>query len=76
MESYFTYIPVKEDLFSQELGHYFSYGIEMVKKGVLYHKISDISTDKNFVADLAQRCTLGQVDPIHLFDIIEDSLGT
>ena len=76
MKANFVYLPIKEILFTQELGQYCTYGIEVLERGVLHSKISDISTDKNFVADLARRCTLGQLDPIHLLDVIEDLLGT
>lgn len=76
MKSDFSYIPVKEDLFSRELGHYISFGIEALEHGSLCRRISDISTDEDFVAALARKCTSGQLDPIHLLDVIEDSLGT
>ena len=68
------YIPVKESLYSQELGRYFSFGIEVQEQGPQRLKVSDISTNESFVAELARRCTSGQLDPIHLYDVVEDSL--
>lgn len=75
MKHDFIYIPVKESLCSQELGRCFSFGIEVQEQGLPCLKVADISTDESFVAKLARRCTSGQLDPIHLFDVIEDSLG-
>ena len=75
MKRDFIYIPVKESLFSQELGSYCSFGMEVIENGVLHSKISDVSTDENFVAALARKCTAGELDPVHLPDVIEDSLG-
>ena len=37
-------------------------------------KVSDVSTDPVFVENLAARCTAGQLEPVHLMDIIEDAL--
>jgi len=71
----FTYVPVRECLISPKLGHYSSFGMEVLEKGTLSFKVSDISTDESLVTVLAQRCTAGQLDPIHLFDVIEDMLG-
>lgn len=70
------YIPVKDSLFSQEFGHYFSFGIEVFEHDSLCMKVSDISTDVSFVTTLARQCTCGKLDPVHLYNVIEDSLGT
>lgn len=71
----FIYIPVRESLFSRELGHYLSFGLVASENGVPHSKVSDISTDESFVTELAQQCSAGYLDPIHLYDVIEDSLG-
>ena len=72
------YIPVEQFLYSPDNGRYCSYGIAAVSLTALHCEIvlfvSDISGDRSFVADLAQRCTHGQLDPIHVQDVIEDSL--
>lgn len=37
--------------------------------------IADVSTSRSFAADLADRCTAGQLDPRQLNDVIEDALA-
>ena len=71
----FTYIPVRKDLISPELGYYSSFGMEVLEEGTLSLKVSDISTNESLVTVLAQRCTAGQLEPSHLFNVIEDMLG-
>ena len=74
----FRYIPVSEELSSPILGQYHSFGIA-AQKEVAGHwqtccQVSDISTDPIFVVNLAARCTAGQLEPVHLLDVIEDAL--
>lgn len=38
-------------------------------------RISDVSTDRNFVKKLTELCNRAQLDPIHLKDVIEDALA-
>lgn len=67
------YIPVKEELCTPELGTYVSYGIRAVlASGEEAASVSDVSTDLAFVQRLATLCTLGQLSPIHLRDVVED----
>lgn len=67
------YIPVREELCTPELGTYVSYGIRAVlASGEEAASVSDISTDLAFVQRLAALCTLGQLSPIHLRDVVED----
>ena len=74
----FRYVPFEESLFSPSIGGYHSFGIailQFVKHGwKQIDSISDVSTDYNFVAKLAQRCTRGQLHPVHLIDVIQDSI--
>ena len=37
-------------------------------------RVLDISPDKEFVSDLARRCTSGQLSPLHLLDVVLDAL--
>ena|GEM_PF-5889042 len=37
--------------------------------------IPDISCDKAFVDELAHRCNAGQLSPMHLLDVVLDSLS-
>ena len=74
----FRYIPVSEELSSPLLGQYHSFGIA-AQKEVAGHwqtccQVADISTDPIFVENLAARCTAGQLEPVHLLDVIEDAL--
>lgn len=71
----FRYIPFKEELHSDELGFYTSFGINIIdSSNNLIASISDISINESFVSALCDRYTLYQLDPIHFFDVIEDSL--
>lgn len=74
----FRYVPFEESLFSLSIGIYRSFGIailQFVNHGwKQIDSISDVSTDYDFVATLAQRCTRGQLYPVHLIDVIQDSI--
>ena len=75
----YRYAPVKESLSSPELDSYHSVGLSAYRysdHGTWDHvsHISDISTRNTFVADLARRCTLAQLDPTHLLDVVMDSI--
>ena len=74
----FRYISVSEELSSPILGQYHSFGIaaqqEVAGQWQVVCKVSDVSTDPVFVENLAARCTAGQLEPVHLLDIIEDAL--
>ena len=74
----FRYALISEQLFSSELGHYRSFGIRAFQKTECGWRevafVSDVSTDRAAVEQLARRCTEGQLDPIHLLDVVEDNL--
>ena len=74
----FRYALVSEQLFSSELGHYRSFGIQAFQQTECGWReaafVSDVSTDRAAVEQLARRCTEGQLDPIHLLDVVEDAL--
>lgn len=69
------YVEFEETLWSEEVGFYIGYGIKVVENGKEMLKISDVSTDKDAVKALAEKCNKGCLDPIHLFDVIEDYLA-
>ena len=56
-----------------------SYGIqaEIVENGVCTYValIPDISCNRDFVDSLAQRCDRGQLNPMHLLDVVLDALS-
>ena len=69
------YCVVDENMYSEELGEYRSFGIE--GKDVLGNTVvfcSDVSLDKSLVAELCGRCNELCLSPLHLLDVIEDSL--
>lgn len=72
------YLPVKENLFSLEFGPYISFGIHVFRVTSSGREeldfLSDISTDYAFVSALAGCCTQAQLDPVHLIDVVIDSL--
>ena len=74
----YRYISVSEELSSPYLGRYRSFGIAAQREAAGHWqevcKVSDVSTDPVFVENLAARCTAGQLEPVHLMDIIEDAL--
>ena len=74
----YQFQPVKQSLFSPELGNYRSYGIRalVAAPGGCTEAclISDVSCDFAFVSRLAERCTLLQLDPAHLLDVVLDAL--
>lgn len=71
----FRYVPFKEILYSDDIDSYISFGIKVFNRfGHEIMSVSDVSVNKDFVLELCNRCTLYQLYPIHLFDIIEDNL--
>lgn len=72
------YFPVRESLFSSEIGNYRAFGIAAVSVSGRGWKqaafVSDVSVSFLFTAGLALRCTLGQLDPVHLEDVVEDEI--
>lgn len=57
-----------------------SYGIAAVEESngdwIILQTIPDITTDISQARYLARRCTSGELDPIHLRDVVEDFLDS
>ncbi len=74
----FRYLPIERDHFSPYIGDYHSFGLQVLHShGGTDEELMllpDISTDFTFVLRLAQILTSKQLDPIHLLDVIEDSI--
>ena len=68
------YIMVEERLNHPNLGEYLSFGIAALKNGEQIILVSDISTNKNDVLKLAERCSKEKLSPVHLYDVVEDYL--
>lgn len=71
----FRYLPIKESFHSDELGDYISFGIIVLNtSGTVITSVSDVSLNESFVTNLCRECTVHQLDPIHLLEVIEDRL--
>lgn len=71
----FQYVPVKEFLSFPGLGAYQSFGLMAYQPfGRESIFVSDVSVDSFFVSKLAYLCTKEQLDPIHLLDVVLDSI--
>ena len=71
----YSYFPIAQTLFSEELGEYVSYGIFATRDEQTIALVSDVSTELEAVKELAARCTEHQLSPEHLSDVIEDFLA-
>ena len=72
--SVYKYITIKEVFENPEIGTYTSYGLKAMQGNKEILTISDVSLDKTFVEGLARMYTEYQLDPIHLFEVVEDAL--
>ena len=68
-----VYSVICESLISEEGIEYTTYGI-LTSVGGEDIVISDITTDREALEDLVNRCNLGELDVIHLYDVVEDFL--
>ena len=72
------YLPVKQQLYKDDLGDYLSFGIAAWNFPPLQRKpcvfIPDVTPDRKLAVRLAWRCTVGQLDPKQLIDVVEDSI--
>lgn len=72
----FLYLPVKQQLYQEDLGNYISYGIAAWRFPALRLSpcifISDVTLNRRVVVRLCRQCTVGQLDPRQLEDVVED----
>lgn len=74
----FRYLPFENESHSPCISSYHTFGLRIllsqngIEKEVML--LPDISTDFSFVLRLADIFTRKQLDPIHLLDVLEDSL--
>ncbi len=71
----YRYVPVQEAITDDEGNRQITYGLSVrtVEDEIIY--ISDVSTDFEEIAKLADVCTEKGLEPIHLGDVIEDFLA-
>lgn len=78
----FRYVCTPQQLYSEELGNYSSFGLSAQKQvqgeWVQCGFVPDVSVRQllyQLLAEqLAQLCTDGQLDPVHLMDVVEDHI--
>lgn len=78
--NYYFYFPVKQTQDSLEMNRkYVTYGIDVFQISNDHTReidfCSDVSLDRDYVVALAYQCTVGQLNPIHLLDVILDTLN-
>ena len=78
--STYRYASVREKRRTSEIGTYVTYGLRAYERvGKKWREVayvSDVCVDAATVRRLARSCTQGNLDPCHLFDIVEDFLGS
>lgn len=70
------YLPFVERLGSEEIGAYTTYGIRALLGNEVLAEVSDITTDEEAAVSLARLCTENDLAVEHLFEVIEDFLGS
>lgn len=74
----FLYLPVKQQLYQEDLGNYTSYGIAAWELPAIHRMpcvfIPDVTPDRRAAIHLSRQCTVGQLDPKQLEDVVEDYL--
>ncbi len=75
----YRYLPVKEVCHSPEVPEYVSFGIgALQEQGGAWSQVlqvSDVSVHSEEVDALAQRCTIAQLEPVHLRAVVADLIG-
>ncbi len=73
------YQPVKKAIHHPDLDDYTAYGLQLYhcrnNQRLLIANIDDISTNQQFVEQLAMRFTLYQLSPIHFYDAVYDAVA-
>ena len=72
------YQPIKTSQFHPDTGFYITYGLQLYQNenGILIPLIilPDISTNLDFVENLALTFTVNQLSPLHLYDAVLDAM--
>ncbi len=74
----YLYQTYEEKLNHTDIGDYTAFGIIVIiynkdRKDELF-KVSDVSVNKSIVDNMTKLCTHEQIDPIHIYDVIEDNI--
>lgn len=74
----YFYLPVSESGEEETLGSFATFGLEIYESaGEQLRRlqiVSDVSVDAATVCAIARACTLEQLEPCHLYDVLEDWL--
>lgn len=70
-----TYRVIEENLHNSEFGSYVAYGISVCDEDIILNYISDIFVEKERAEKLAKLCNKNGLDPIHLREVVEDTIG-
>lgn len=74
----YKYSIEKENNFHNEVGKYTSYGIKIIfvnkniSKNIGY--IPDVFIDEKVAYNFINRCNKNELEPVHIYDAIEDAL--
>ena len=72
------YLPIAQCGEEETLGCYLTFGLEIYETaGEQVRRlktVSDVSADAATVCAIARDCTLEQLEPCHLYDVLEDRL--
>lgn len=69
------YKAVKGKYYTPESGNYTAYGISVYRVGLRAKRVlfmPDVSVYRTHAVKLARDCTLGQLDPAQLNDVVQD----
>jgi hypothetical protein len=70
------YEVIAENLWDADIGSYTAYGVlarDCQGNNVL--KVSDVFTDKSDAEAFVEKCNSLDLDIIHIYDVIEDTMG-
>lgn len=74
----YLYLPIAQRGEAEALGCYLTFGLEIYETaGEQVRRlktVSDVSVDAATACTIARDCTLEQLDPCHLSDVLEDRL--
>lgn len=74
----YLYLPIAEYGVEDTLGCYLTFGLEIYETaGEQIRRlktVSDVSLDAATACAIARDCTLEQLEPCHLYDVLEDHL--
>ena len=73
------YYTVKESFYTEEVGSFTAYGIGVCENNQCFRKtlryIPNVFLDRQKAERLAAMCNRLKLDPLHLFDVVEDAVS-